>query len=61
MSVFGRNYGQSNNNFNTSHAWLRDISASGPGMYFCSAGYDGGAGRGSASDTFGRFPLAILK
>ena len=61
MSVFGRNYGQSNNNFNTSHAWLRDISASSPGTNFCFADYNGNANYSSASNTAGRFPLAILK
>ena len=61
MSVFGRNYGQSNNNFNTSHAWLRDISAYSPGTDFCYAYYYGHAGSYGASNTFGRFPLAILK
>lgn len=61
MSVFGRNYGQSNNNFNTSHIWLRDISARGAGAGFCGAGYAGDVGSHGASDTRGRFPLAILK
>ena len=61
MSVFGRNYGQSNNNFNTSHAWLRDIGAGSPGAGFCSADYSGGAGGSGASSACGRFPLAILK
>ena len=61
MSVFGRNYGQSNNNFNTSHAWLRDISATSPGASFCCAYYRGDAYDNYASGTYGRFPLAILK
>ena len=61
MSVFGRNYGQSNNNFNTSHAWLRDIGALGPGAGFCLAYYLGDAAIYYASHTLGRFPLAILK
>ena len=62
MSVFGRNYGQSNNNFNTSNAWLRDISAIKPSMAFCYAYYYGSASYlNGASSTFGRFPLAILK
>ena len=61
MSVFGRNYGQSNNNFNTNHAWLRDISASSPGAYFCYACCSGNANDYGASATGGRFPLAILK
>ena len=61
MSVFGRNYGQSNNNFNTSHAWLRDISANSPGTNFCYALCHGYATSYYASNTFGRFPLAILK
>ena len=60
-SVFGRDYGQSNNNFNTNHAWLRDISATSPGAYFCFAYYDGIAGNSGASGSRGRFPIIILK
>ena len=61
MSVFGRNYGQSNNNFNSNYAWLRDISAGNPGAHFCCAYYHGYAHGAYASYTNGRFPLAILK
>lgn len=61
MSVFGRDYGQSNNNFNTNHAWLRDISALSPGALFCGAYSVGGAGDDGASYSFGRFPIIILK
>lgn len=61
MSVFGRNYGQSNNTFNAVGAWLRDICAFSPGESFCFATYDGIANGDSASNTHGCFPLAILK
>lgn len=61
MSVFGRNYGQSNNNFNTDGAWLRDISTFGPGTDFCYADCKGIANHMSAGAKRGRFPLAVLK
>lgn len=61
MSVFGRNYGQSNNNFNSNHAWLRDIGVTSPGADFCLANCIGDASGYYASSTGGRFPLAILK
>ena len=61
MSVFGRNYGQSNNNFNASYAWLRDIGTDRPGTDFCLMGCYGNAESYDASLAGGRFPLAILK
>lgn len=61
MEVLGRNYGQSNNNFNSNSAWLRDISASSPGTLFCIADYSGLANRRDASYSDGRYPIINLK
>lgn len=61
MSVFGRNYGQSNSDFNTYGAWLRDISARYPETRFCLADRMGNHSDSTAASTLGCFPLAILK
>lgn len=61
MEVLGRNYGQSNNVFNTASAWLRDIGEDAPGTNFCSAGYSGSSSSGSASLVHGRYPIINLK
>lgn len=60
-NVLGRDYGQSNNNFNSHSAYLRDIGAAGPGTRFCHASYIGIAFADYASRTLGRFPIVTLK
>lgn len=61
MYVLGRDYGQSNNNFNTKHCWVRNIGAYSPGTNFCFASSDGGAGHDGASYSRGRYPIIMLK
>jgi hypothetical protein len=61
MEVLGRNYGQSNNNFNSNHAWLSNIASSLPVTSFCRASFSGYASDIGASKSFGRFPLINLK
>lgn len=61
MEVLGHNFGQSHNNFNTYNCWLRNISSYLPGIHFCFASCSGNAGYGGASNSYGRFPIIILK
>ena len=61
MEVLGRGYGQSNDNFNSKSAWLRDIGAASPGTDFCLADYRGTADYRGASTSRGRFPIINLK
>lgn len=64
MEVLGHDFGQSNNTFNEStgySCWLRNISRISPGTSFCSASKFGTAGSDGASNTFGRFPIVLLK
>ncbi len=60
MNVLGRDFGQSGPKIYEVHCHLRDISADGPGTYFCSAYGGGGAGGWGASGSLGRYPIINL-